>query len=55
MKQFRVVIRFSGPGWLSRYSDSHTGWTVLGSNPGGGRDFSHPCGPALGHTQPPVR
>jgi hypothetical protein len=36
----RVFIMFSGPGWLSRYSDSHTGWTVLGSNPGGGRFFS---------------
>jgi len=42
MKQFRVVTRFSGPGWLSRYSDSHTGWTVLGSNPGGGKRFFSP-------------
>ena len=32
-----------------------TGWTVRGSNPGGGRDFPHPCRPALGPTQPPVQ
>jgi hypothetical protein len=31
-----------------------TGWTVWGSNPGGGRDFSHTSRPALGPTQPPV-
>ena len=55
MKHFRVVIRFSGLGWLSWYSDSHTGWTVLGSNPGGGRFFSPPSGPSMGPTQPPVR
>jgi hypothetical protein len=30
------------------------GWTVLGSNPGGGRDFSHKSRPALRPSQPPV-
>jgi len=28
------------------------GWTVRGSNPGGGRDFPHPSRPALEPTQP---
>jgi hypothetical protein len=32
-----------------------TGWTVRGSNPGGGRDFSHTSRPALRSTQPPVK
>ena len=32
-----------------------TGWTVRGSNLGGGRDFSHLSRPALGPTQPPVQ
>jgi len=33
-----------------------TGWTVRGSNPGGGwRDLPHPSIPALGHTQPPLQ
>jgi hypothetical protein len=32
-----------------------TGWTVRGSNPGGGRDFPHTSKPALGPTQPPVK
>ena len=31
------------------------GWTVRGSNPGGGRDFPHLSRPALGPTQPPVQ
>jgi hypothetical protein len=31
------------------------GLTVLGSNPGGERDFPHPSSPALGPTQPPVK
>ena len=32
------------------------GWTVRGSNPGGGgRDFPHPSRPALRPTQPPVQ
>jgi hypothetical protein len=31
-----------------------TGWTVRGSNPGGGQDFLHLSGPPLGPTQPPV-
>ena len=39
MKQFGVVIRFSEPGWHSRYSDWHTCWTVLGSNPDGGEEI----------------
>jgi hypothetical protein len=29
-----------------------TGWTVRGSSPGGGRDFTHPSVMALGPTQP---
>jgi hypothetical protein len=32
-----------------------TDWTVRGSNPGGGGDFSHTSRPALGPTQPPVQ
>ena len=32
-----------------------TGWTVRGSNSGGGRDFLHLSRPALGPTQPPVQ
>jgi hypothetical protein len=32
-----------------------SGWTVRGSNPGGGRDFTHLSRPALGPTQPPVQ
>ena len=32
-----------------------TGWTVRGSNPGGGRDFPHLSRPTLGSTQPPVQ
>ena len=32
-----------------------TGWTVRGSNPGGGRDFPHPPVPDLGPTQPPIQ
>ena len=30
------------------------GWTVRGSNPGGGRDFPHLSRPTLGPSQPPV-
>ena len=32
-----------------------TGWTVRGSNPGGGRDFLHLSRPALGSTHPPLQ
>jgi len=32
-----------------------TGWTVRGSNPGGGRDFPHLSRPALRLTQPTVQ
>ena len=32
-----------------------TGWTIQGSNPGGGRDFPHPYRPALWPTQPSVQ
>jgi len=38
-----------------RYSDSLRGWTVRGSNPGGGRDFPHPSRPALRPTKPPIQ
>jgi hypothetical protein len=31
-----------------------TGWTVRGSNPGGGLDIPHPSRPGLGPTQPPI-
>jgi hypothetical protein len=33
-------------------------WTVRGSNPdgrGAGRNFPHPCRPALGPAQPPIQ
>ena len=32
-----------------------TGWTVRESNPGGGRDFSHPSSLLLGYNQFPVQ
>ena len=32
-----------------------TGWTVQGSNHGGGWDFPHPSRPSLGPTQSPVQ
>ena len=32
-----------------------TGWTVLGSNPGGGEIFRTRQDPALGHTPPPIQ
>jgi len=32
-----------------------TGWTVQGSNAGGGRDFQHPSRPAPEPTQPPTQ
>jgi len=32
-----------------------TGWTVRGSNPGGGKDFPHTSRPALGLSQPPIQ
>jgi hypothetical protein len=31
------------------------GWTIRGSNLGGGRDFPHPSRPPLGSTRPPVQ
>jgi len=42
-------------GQLSQYSDLATGWTVRGSNPGGGEIFPHLSRPALGPTQHPVK
>jgi len=38
-----------------RDSSVATGWTVRGSNPGGGRNFPHLSTPALRPTQPPVQ
>jgi hypothetical protein len=32
-----------------------TGWTALGSNSGGRRDFPHPSRPVLGPTQFPIQ
>jgi hypothetical protein len=32
-----------------------TGWTVRGSNPGGGPDIPHPSRPALGPIQPSIQ
>jgi hypothetical protein len=32
----------------------NTGWTVPGSNPGGGQDFLDPSRLAPRHTQPPL-
>jgi hypothetical protein len=40
---------------LSRYSELAAGWTVRGSNLGGGRDFMHLSRPVLGPTQPPAQ
>jgi hypothetical protein len=42
-----IVLRGSG-------SSLTTGWTVRGSNPGGGKIF-RPSRPALGPNQPPVK
>jgi len=46
--------------WVGREGKSTyrlaSGWTVRGSNPGGGgRDIPHPHRPVLGTTQPPIR
>ena len=45
--------------WVGRVAQSvqqlATGWTVQGSNPGGGGDILHLSRPALGPTQPPVQ
>ena len=44
----------SGPGWLSRYSDSlRAGGPEIESM--WGRDFPHPSGPAVGPTQSPIQ
>jgi hypothetical protein len=42
-----------GPGGVVGIAQA-TGWTVRGSNPGGGRDLQHLSRPAVGPTQPPV-
>jgi hypothetical protein len=36
------IANIGGPGQLSQYSDYAMGWTVRGSNPGGGEIF-HTC------------
>jgi hypothetical protein len=45
----KILKYSSGPRELSRYSDYATGWTVRGSNPGGGEIFrtspDRPWGP----------
>ena len=43
--------------WLGTNSaiGTATHWTVRGSNPARGRDFSHPSKPVLGPTQPPIQ
>jgi hypothetical protein len=40
---FRItgVLIVALPRWFCRYCDSLWGWTVLGSKPGGGREFPH--------------
>ena len=37
-----IEVNLSWTGKLSRYSDIAMGWSVRGSNPVRGRDFSHP-------------
>jgi hypothetical protein len=50
------AVRIKGIGFdvcCPSVSQLCTGWTVRGSNTGGGRDYSHTSRTALGPTQPP--
>jgi hypothetical protein len=49
------VAHFEGAGIAQSVQRLTTGWTVRGSNPSGGREFSHTSRPALRPTQPPVQ
>ena len=48
-----LVLQY-GAGIAQSVQRLATGWTVQGSNPGGGRDFPHTSRPILGPTQPPI-
>ena len=59
-----ITRRSGGLGYITEIWQRHElsfalikDWTVRGSNPGGGggRNFPHPCRPALGPAQPPIQ
>ena len=55
MLQLPTVFSTVGAGIAQSAQRLATGWTVRGSNPGGGRDFPHTSRLALVPTQPPVQ